>query len=275
MKVVCRKNWMRIALCLLLSAMFLSYQPSSSASQRQTREKEQREKERERESREEREREHKKERDDKLIARLKAGNARFVSGIRRPTNFRRERALLANDQHPFAVIVTCSDSRVPPELIFDESLGQLFVVRTAGNVVDPVVLGTVEYAVRVLNAGLVVMLGHDSCGAVKAAIDGGQFSQNMDAVMTRIKPAVGNARAKHSDAKDLLPFAIEENVEVQLASLLHGAAIAEAFEHRGLKVARGVYHLSTGKVSLTEVEYHDEDEEREKEREKKERRPGE
>jgi carbonic anhydrase len=278
MKALCR-NWIRAAVCLVLSAIFLSYQPSSNASQRRTRnesqEKEQKEKERERESREEREREHDKERENKLIARLMAGNARFVSGIRRPSNYKRERGLLTKDQHPYAVVVTCSDSRLSPELIFDESLGQLFVVRTAGNVIDPVVLGSVEYAVKYLNVGLVVLLGHESCGAVKAAIEGGNFSQNMDAVLSKIKPAIGNVRAKHADAKDMLPLAIEENVEVQLAALLHGAAIAEAFEFKGLKVARGVYHLNTGKVSLNEFKFVSEEEQREREREKKERRPGE
>ncbi|MBK7258284.1 MAG: hypothetical protein IPI01_10895 [Ignavibacteriae bacterium] len=107
------------------------------------------------------------------VARLLNGNRRFVEGRTAARDFVHERPALTAGQHPYAIILTCSDSRVPPELLFDESLGQLFVVRDAGNVVDSVVLGSIEYAAEHLHAGLLIVLGHEACGAVNATIKGG------------------------------------------------------------------------------------------------------
>src|SRR5207245_6341157 len=104
------------------------------------------------------------------IAKLKEGNGRYASGkLQHPGQTTERRAELTKDQHPFAVIVSCSDSRVPPEIVFDQGLGDLFVVRVAGNVIDDHGLGSIEYAVDHLGARLIVVLGHQSCGAVKAA----------------------------------------------------------------------------------------------------------
>src|SRR5207253_8806048 len=104
------------------------------------------------------------------IAKLKEGNGRYASGRLQRSGQRTERrAELTKDQHPFAVIVSCSDSRVPPEIVFDQGLGDLFVVRVAGNVIDDHSLGSIEYAVDHLGVRLIVVLGHQSCGAVKAA----------------------------------------------------------------------------------------------------------
>ncbi|MFY9570851.1 MAG: carbonic anhydrase, partial [Blastocatellia bacterium] len=123
------------------------------------------------------------------LARLLNGNARFVRGVRRPANYKRERRALTKVQHPYAIVLSCSDSRVPPEIVFDESLGKLFVVRVAGNVVDPVTLGSIEYAAEHLHSKLLFVLGHESCGAVRATIDGGHSSPGIEAIVDRIKPA--------------------------------------------------------------------------------------
>src|SRR5581483_10137373 len=119
---------------------------------------------------------------DKALARLKAGNDSFVKGTRRPVNYRKERAALVAGQHPYAILLTCSDSRVPPELVFDESLGKLFIVRVAGNVTDSVALGSIEYAVDHFGVKLLVVLGHASCGAVKATFNGDQEQHHVGTI---------------------------------------------------------------------------------------------
>ncbi len=115
-----------------------------------------------------------------------------------------ERPELAEGQHPYAIVLACADSRVAPELIFDESLGKLFVVRVAGNVADPVVLGSIEYAVEHLHANLLMVLGHENCGAVKATIGGGAFPPNIEALIKRITPAVDKVRVQRLDEKMVL-----------------------------------------------------------------------
>src|SRR5439155_1280302 len=105
------------------------------------------------------------------LERLKAGNTRFAADKSNPKNIGKDRrAVLAKGQHPFAVVLTCADSRVAPELVFDQGLGDLFVLRVAGNIADPFVLGSIEYAVEHLHTPLIVVLGHESCGAVAAAL---------------------------------------------------------------------------------------------------------
>ena len=123
------------------------------------------------------------------------GNARFISGktLSKDLSSTRRIDLMKNGQHPFAVIVSCSDSRVPPELLLDQALGDLFVIRVAGNVITPVELGSVEYAVEHLKAPLVVVLGHEGCGAVTAAVQGGEIPGSISAITDKIKPAVDGA----------------------------------------------------------------------------------
>src|SRR6266567_2158506 len=185
------------------------------------------------------------------LARLMDGNARFVKGQHRPADYKRERAELTKGQHPYAIVLSCSDSRVPPEIVFDESLGKLFVVRVAGNVVDPVSLGSIEYAAEHLHSKLLFVLGHESCGAVKATVDGGHFSTSIEAIIDNIKPAVAIAKRKHPDAKDILPFAVDENVALQTQSVLDQShIIKELVEKKELRIADGVYQLASGKVKL-------------------------
>src|SRR5262249_7971690 len=118
---------------------------------------------------------------EEALQRLKQGNARFVADKldQKKDIGGKRRGDLAKGQRPFAIILSCADSRVPPELVFDQGLGDLFVVRVAGNVTDPVVLGSIEYGVQVLKAPLIIVLGHESCGAVQAAIAGGELPGNI------------------------------------------------------------------------------------------------
>jgi carbonic anhydrase len=181
---------------------------------------------------------------------LMAGNARFVSGKTRSHDVVALRRKLSSSQSPNAIILSCSDSRVGPELIFDQSLGDLFVVRTAGNVADPVALGSMEYAVEHLHSSLLVVLGHQKCGAVNAACSGEKMpSANLQAIVDTIDPAVALAKS-HAKADDLVEAAIKENVHQSAKDVLANSAILrEAVDSGKLRVVEAEYELDTGKVS--------------------------
>ena len=188
---------------------------------------------------------------DEALALLKGGNERFVAGRMRAKDFLRARPELAKGQHPYAIVLACADSRVAPELVFDESLGQLFVVRVAGNVADPVVLGSIEYAVEHLHTNLLVVLGHESCGAVKATISGGEAPPNIAALLKRIFPAVHKVRTQNLGEQALLTEAIKENVRYQMQlSLFESEVLSHFVREKKLKVVGGVYGLQTGKVEM-------------------------
>ena len=171
---------------------------------------------------------------------LKEGNERYLKGesIDR-THYADDRAVLATGQKPFAVIVTCSDSRVAPEVFFDQKLGDLFVIRNAGNVCDPTALGSIEYAVEHLGTSLVVICGHSCCGAVTAAVEGGdeELPPNLKSVIDRIQPAA----AKSSGDVDK---AIRINIEEMMAITKADAII----EHEGATVVGAYYDISSGEV---------------------------
>jgi len=186
---------------------------------------------------------------DKLIQ----GNERFVNDKTIQKEFGKERAALLSGQKPYAIILTCSDSRVPPELIFDESLGQLFVIRDAGNVVNPDILGSIEYAVEHLHSQLLIVMGHEKCGAVKATLEGGKVPPNIGAIAYKIKPAIKKAKQTCRDEEDILLEATKENVKNQIESALKNSPIIkEAFEKGELKIYEAFYNLHTGKVDLNE-----------------------
>jgi carbonic anhydrase len=183
------------------------------------------------------------------LLRLTEGNKRFVSGALKRKDLASQRSGTVNGQTPFAIIITCSDSRVPPEMIFDESIGQLFVIRLAGNVVDSLALGSVEYAVEHLHAHTLVVLGHQSCGAVKAAVQGGPLPPNIAAVVRRIAPAVANAKAQNRTEAELMNESIKENVHEQIRRSMSGSSILHDAMMKGeLLVLGGIYDLATGKV---------------------------
>ena len=151
----------------------------------------------------------------KALDLLKTGNARFVSGELSPKDdYSALREQLGAGQHPFAVVLCCSDSRVAPEIIFDQKLGDLFVIRNAGNVVDEDVFGSIEYAVEHLGSPLVVVLGHSSCGAVTATCQGGEPSGHIAAIVRRIRQSVGEAGSIDDHARrhaQRMAGLIEEN----------------------------------------------------------------
>lgn len=188
------------------------------------------------------------------VARLLNGNRRFVEGRTVQRDFIHERPALTAGQHPYAIILTCSDSRVPPELLFDESLGQLFVVRDAGNVVDPVVLGSIEYAAEHLHAGLLVVLGHESCGAVNATIKGGEVPPNIGQILQRISPPVEKVKAQHLQGVRIDSVCVLENVRHQVAQVTRQSALLKSMVDEGhLRVLGATYSLTTGDVRFLET----------------------
>jgi carbonic anhydrase len=190
------------------------------------------------------------------VARLKAGNARFVANPAEALGIDGDgRAALAKGQAPFATIVSCADSRVPPEMIFHAGLGELFVVRAAGHVADHSVLASVEYAVEHLHTPLVVVMGHEMCGAVKAAVEtpaGTSLGPNLDYLLKAIRPAVARTAGQAADAR--LRAAILENVEETINDLVTKSAVLRHLSDAGtVKLIGAYYELATGRVHFSEL----------------------
>lgn len=183
------------------------------------------------------------------LNKLLEGNDRFVKGLsQNPNNSSSVRSSLTAGQNPIAVVVACSDSRVPPELIFDQGLGDIFVIRNAGNVISPDVLGTAEYAIKHLNPKLVMVLGHEDCGAVKASLEDKAPEGNIACLTNAIKPAV--EKAKHQQG-DLLNNSIMENIRQSADEIANlSPVIKESMLNDGVKVVGAYYDLHTGKVNL-------------------------
>lgn len=186
---------------------------------------------------------------------LKEGNERFVAGKpERPHQSVERRASLAGGQQPIAAIFGCADSRVAAELLFDQGLGDVFVVRTAGQAIDSAVLGSIEYAVAVLNVPLVVVVGHDSCGAVKAAVgavDEGSVPPGfIRDVVERVAPSVLVGRRDGLSGVDQLEKRHVSETVAQLAS--RSTLIAEALAAGTLGIAGVTYHLADGRAELTD-----------------------
>ena len=186
---------------------------------------------------------------DAVWANLMAGNARFVAGKPKAHALVSLRKKLASGQSPQVIVLSCSDSRVSPEVIFDQSLGDLFVVRTAGNVADPVALGSIEYAVDHIHSPLLVVLGHQKCGAVTAACSGEKMpSRNLEAIVDKIGPAVAQAKT-HGKGDDLLEAAVQENVRQSAKDVLANSEIIRGAVQSGkLHVIEAEYQLDTGEV---------------------------
>jgi carbonic anhydrase len=189
---------------------------------------------------------------DEALALLKAGNTRFVAGKPTCVNLANRRAELVGGQSPFAIIVSCSDSRVPVETVFDQEPGHVFGVRVAGNFVDPAGLGSIEYAVAVLKSPLILVLGHYECGAVKAAMDyvqsGKTFPGHIQLLAETIAPA---AKKSKSRSGDWFHNAIAQNVRDTVASLpSRSTIVSDAVSSDKLRIVGAVYNLSTGKVRL-------------------------
>ncbi len=191
---------------------------------------------------------------DSAFDKLVAGNRRFVDGkSEHPSDTVARREELKDSQHPFAIVLACADSRVAPELIFDQGLGDLFVVRVAGNVTDPAITGSISYAVHHLHSPLVVVLGHSSCGAVKAALmspaDLAKEPDEIQALVHDVQPALKDLSPSLT-GNDRLRAAIAANVRRSVSQLEQASAIKEAVAQHGLKIIGGVYSLDSGKVEL-------------------------
>jgi carbonic anhydrase len=191
---------------------------------------------------------------DQAIERLKAGAARFTAGgVHHPDQDKTYRATLAAGQHPFACVLSCVDSRVPPEIVFDQGLGDLFVARSAGQVLDRAVIGSVQYGVAELKVPLVVVLGHEKCGAVKATLEAVEknspaMGNDIDALVAAIRPAV--AQAEEENGADKLDAAVRHNVLNIVADLATMPVLGAAVTAGSLKIVGARYDLDTGAVEF-------------------------
>ena len=195
------------------------------------------------------------------LERLKEGNRHFVADIRRQKEIAPRRAEVAAAQEPFAIVLGCSDSRVPAELIFDQGLGDLFVIRVAGNIVAPSQIGSVEFAAERFKTRLVVVVGHSNCGAITATIEelsrpSENQSRNLRAIVDRVRPAVApllKTKLK-DDYEALVGEAVRANVRVAADHLRHGSEILEnLIEREGLLIVGAEYSLETGVVDFFDV----------------------
>jgi carbonic anhydrase len=189
---------------------------------------------------------------DAALERLMEGNERYVDGVSRRHDFKHEREALAGGQNPFAAVLGCADSRIAPEYAFDTGRGDLFVCRVAGNFAGTETIASLEYAVAVLGAPLILVLGHDSCGAVDATLkvlkDDKPPPGHIPSLVDAIAPA---AKAAMQQGGDVLDKAIRQNVIDNVAKLKSAAPILNAAVEQGkLKVAGGIYRLRTGTVDL-------------------------
>lgn len=187
------------------------------------------------------------------LDRLMQGNARYAANAPEQRDFSAGRAARASAQYPIAAILSCADSRVSPELVFDQGPGDLFVVRLAGNFVDDEGLASLEYAVKFLGAPLVMVLGHTNCGAVAAAVkvvmERAVLPGHLPELIKSIEPAVIAAHDRHPS--DLVAAAIEENVKLNVTRMKGDEPIlSEALAAKKIAAVGGVYDIATGKVSL-------------------------
>jgi carbonic anhydrase len=188
---------------------------------------------------------------DEALNRLLDGNRRFVVGnSRQPTGpaLVQRRCAVANDQKPFAVILGCSDSRVPPEIVFDVTLGEIFVVRTAGEVVETNALGSIEFAIELLGTRLIVVLGHQHCAAVSAAVSRATQTGDIPNVLKAIQLAVQEAREQPGDSVEGAVRANARNIATRLQST--GPIIPPRVQSGEVKVVAAYYSLETGQVEL-------------------------
>lgn len=180
---------------------------------------------------------------------LKAGNLRYIKGdLKHPNTDLSRRQSLKTAQNPFAVILSCADSRVIPELIFDQGLGDLFVIRVAGNVVEKSILGSIEYAISHLNTKLIIVLGHQNCGAVKASMNGSVPCGHIGEIVQKIKPAVKMAKSMEGNHFE---NSIRTNAKMTSDQIkVLSPVLSQAYENEGLIIASAYYSLETGVVEF-------------------------
>lgn len=181
------------------------------------------------------------------LERLMKGNERYVDDkLLHPDRTQLRREELTSSQAPFATIVGCSDSRVSPEIIFDQGIGDLFVVRVAGNVVGPIELDSIDFSVAVLGSSIILVLGHEKCGAVNAVLN--KQTEGIEAIAKLIEPAVAKSRSVSEG--NPLENAVKANVLMVVEQLKSSKIIKQLIEQNKIKVVGGYYHLGSGKVEL-------------------------
>lgn len=193
------------------------------------------------------------------LERLREGNRRFAANVSGsdPYLHQARRAELTDGQEPFAIILGCSDSRVPAEIIFDQGLGDLFVIRVAGNIVAPSQVGSVEFAADRFDTRLVVVVGHSQCGAITATLDELErptnHSRNLQSIVDRVRPAIAGLLATdlRNNREELVKQAVRANIRASVHHLRHGSSILEDLtEKNGLLIVGAEYSLETGVVEF-------------------------
>jgi carbonic anhydrase len=189
---------------------------------------------------------------DAALHRLMQGNARYVEGITRRHDFRHEREALSKGQNPFASVLSCADSRIAPEYCFDTARGDLFVLRIAGNFASDEMIASLEYGAQVLNSPLILVLGHEGCGAVDSTIksmkDGTTLPGHLPSLVAAVRPAV---EAVQDQPGNLLTNAIRRNVAVNVEKLKAAAPILKAaVDDKKIRIVGGIYALKSGRVDL-------------------------
>ncbi len=193
---------------------------------------------------------------DESLQKLMDGNKRYVEGkIAGKDIGPSKRMELGKGQQPFAIVVTCSDSRIPPEILFDQGIGDIFVIRVAGNVVDPIALGSIEYAAEHLQSPLLFILGHTKCGAVKATLEAEKEPEgNIGAIVKKIAPAAEAAKKKGGTEDEMLETAIHENIKNVYADIMKRSTIVSHLAREGtLKIVAGEYDIEKGTVRLIDL----------------------
>lgn len=188
---------------------------------------------------------------EEALQALMEGNQRYRTGKfkQKDLGTARRIELIENGQKPFAVVLACSDSRVPVELLFDQGMGDIFVVRVAGNVVDPVALGSIEYGLEHLGVNLLMVLGHSNCGAVKATVDGGEAPGSIGAIVQKIKPSFDKLTSDGVSGVELYSRVEDENVFAAVQEIKASPVVNHLLEH-GLKIVAAKYMLDSGEVIL-------------------------
>jgi carbonic anhydrase len=193
------------------------------------------------------------------LERLRAGNQRFVEDLRRNQSNRERRSALIGGQEPFATILGCSDSRVPAEIVFDQGLGDLFVIRVAGNIVSPSTVASIEFAAARFGTRLVLVLGHSQCGAIQATLEeldrpAESRTEMFRAIVDRVRPAVESViahRGAGADPRSIALEAVRANVRRSVSLLTHGSDLIERMvQSDGLRVVGSEYSLDTGVVDF-------------------------
>ena len=179
------------------------------------------------------------------MAELKAGNARFLANAMLNTDYKTQIEHTKENQHPHSLILSCLDSRVPPEIIFDQGIGNIFVARVAGNIVDADILGSMEFATKVKGTKLIVVMGHNKCGAVKGAIDNAQLG-NLTQLVSKIKPAI-----VHNTDNNKMDETAQNNVKITIGNIVRDSpVIAELIKEGKVKIVGAYYDIESGKVSF-------------------------